>query len=88
MTVSPDAGVGIASGVHPFAVTTFTVGMSEWRGSGICGFGPIPAETGSRADPPQAASRRAEWNQTARRRRGCVRMEAFACERKDHDRAT
>jgi hypothetical protein len=53
-------------------VTTFTVGMFETLGSGICGFGPVPAETGSRAERPQPA-RRIE-RKRLRRMSGWVRM--------------
>jgi hypothetical protein len=48
--------MGSPSGGHPFAETTFTVGMSDVSGGGRTGWGPIPAETGSFADGAHAVT--------------------------------
>ena len=43
---------------QPLAVTTCTSGISALLGGGISGCGPVPAETGSRAEEAQPAAAR------------------------------
>src|SRR5687768_14527260 len=54
-TLSPAAAIGVVPAGQPTALATLTTGISDVRGGGSCGLEPIPASTGSRAAPPQAA---------------------------------
>src|SRR3954468_15025044 len=51
----PSATSGAAPTAQPTARATFTTGISDARGGGSTGFGPIPASTGYLALPPHAA---------------------------------
>src|SRR5690242_20198348 len=59
VTTRPAAATGLASSDQPTASATLTVGMSDVRGVGSSGVGPVPAETGSRADEPHAVATKA-----------------------------
>ena len=54
--MSPGAGVGRSSARQPIAFATFTVGNTVTLGDGNCGWGPMPADSGSLAISPQEAS--------------------------------
>src|SRR5688500_9498360 len=52
----PGAATGAWFGGQPTAFATFTVGISDVRGAGSVGFGPVPADTGNRAGVAHAAA--------------------------------
>ena len=56
VTARPDAGVGIAPAVHPFAGAMLTVGIMDGLGAGSVGLGPTAAPSGRLEESPQAAS--------------------------------
>src|SRR6218665_818667 len=54
-TASPGAGVGFSPAAQGWAGAMLTVGNRRLSGSGSCGCGPVPAETGRRAVSLQPA---------------------------------
>src|SRR3954465_6099881 len=55
LTFKPAAAAGIVPAGHPAAFATLTLVISALSGGGSIGLGPMPASSGSRAGPPQAA---------------------------------